>query len=106
MNPHSHEVGWNLLIYGKKRWKLKSPLFLSTHVCLQEAGELIWIPEHWTHEVVSLEDSFGVALQGIGGGPPPALLASLAAAAIFVIIILGCCCIKIKRGIAGKEKPL
>ena len=69
---------------------MRRPLSLERHTCVQRAGELLWIPDHWPHAVTSLDDSFGVAFQGRdddfdGSGPPREALALLGGASIFAL---------------------
>ena len=90
--PHSHGKGWNLLIYGTKRWTLSSPLYFEEHVCTQRAGELIWIPDHWEHQVENLEHSVGVAFQTRDTSPPPAMLVMLAGGSLVLWGLCCCCC--------------
>lgn len=50
-------ASWNLLVSGRKRWRLwppasECPSGAPTHVFVQDEGEAIWIPEGWWHDVV------------------------------------------------------
>ena len=89
---HSHTDGWNALIHGRKRWffyppeelpPLDFPVYrgqfaweretypaikansqLSAPLeCLQEAGDIVYIPEGWFHATSNLGETIGVAAQ-------------------------------------------
>ena len=78
---------WNALVYGRKQWYLLPPPHavysidhplawvkdslpsLSAHVleCVQEQGDVIYVPELWGHGVVNLEESIGFASEFLFG---------------------------------------
>ena len=78
---HSHIDAWNALVHGRKRWFVLPPLkgYYSTkpvlewmedgynHVkpfeFIQEAGDIVYIPRHWTHAVLNLQESVGIAVE-------------------------------------------
>jgi len=87
---HKHADGWNLQIYGKKRWLLYPPEqmpprhYPTNHVsvsdwldqtfptlpperrplsCTVQPDELLYIPESWYHATLNIGDSVGVAAQ-------------------------------------------
>ena len=78
---HSHIDSWNTLVHGRKRWFVFPPLkgYYSTkpilewmedgynHVepieFIQEAGDIAYIPRHWGHAVLNLQESVGVAVE-------------------------------------------
>ena len=83
-SPHFHNSALNLLVFGEKLWLLYPPLtaFYSTkHVhswfredynrlssngvtplkCLQQPGDIIWVPDMWGHGVIYTKDSVGIA---------------------------------------------
>jgi len=86
---HAHTEGWNALLHGRKRWFLYPPYVLpplqypvykgqmewvttlypqikanpglpQPLECIQEAGDLIFIPEGWFHATINLEETIGV----------------------------------------------
>ena len=80
---HFHETAYNAALVGRKRWffrppshvfwsrkpvlrwfqeeysKLKQPLF----ECVQEPGDIIYVPEGYGHAVLNLEESLAVAME-------------------------------------------
>ena len=83
-SPHFHNSALNLLVFGEKLWLLYPPsvAFYSTkHVhswfredysqllsdgvaplkCLQQPGDVIWVPDMWGHGVIYTKDSVGIA---------------------------------------------
>ena len=86
---HAHTAAWNGLVYGRKRWFLFPPLSVpygpesglsmpqwvrevydkpgALRVrpleCVQQAGEVMFVPAEWHHGILNLEDSVGVAVQ-------------------------------------------
>lgn len=80
--PHFHNAAWNGLIWGRKRWWLFPPKnafftaagvgahsWASEHssepalVCVQEAGDVLFVPRLWGHAVVNEAMSVAVALE-------------------------------------------
>jgi hypothetical protein len=85
--PHFHGRAANTLLVGVKLWLVWPPaqaFFADEHVrtwhvglrnastiaarppplqFLQEAGDLVVLPEHWGHAVINLADSIAVALE-------------------------------------------
>jgi hypothetical protein len=85
--PHFHGAAANQLLVGVKLWLLYPPrhaFFADAHVrswyeglrngshpgvrppplqFLQEAGDLVYLPEHWGHAVVNLADTVAIALE-------------------------------------------
>ena len=73
----------NTIVHGKKQWYIQPPMssvYSRTHPikwhatrtaddesnypvlsCVQEAGDVFFVPEMWAHAVVNLEDSIGYA---------------------------------------------
>ncbi|XP_065839382.1 uncharacterized protein [Oscarella lobularis] len=81
---HFHGSAWNSLIYGKKRWFLYPPpsAFYSKRPvwewyrteyqsdameCVQEAGDVLYVPDMWGHGVINLQESVGFASEFIYG---------------------------------------
>jgi hypothetical protein len=89
-HPHVHAGAWNALVHGRKRWILWAPSVLKEHAVnvsmpaleffteilpkmserseqlyefIQEAGEIVYIPDHWGHAVLNLEPSVGASRQ-------------------------------------------
>ena len=85
---HQHADAWNCVAYGRKRWGLLSPSSEymtptdSTHVwwssvrprlleqgfdglqeCVQEAGDLLYVPSAWLHSVYNLRTTVSLAVQ-------------------------------------------
>eukprot|EP00300_Choanocystis_sp_HF-7_P016618 c19467_g1_i3.p1 GENE.c19467_g1_i3~~c19467_g1_i3.p1 ORF type:complete len:600 (+),score=70.84 c19467_g1_i3:333-2132(+) len=83
--PHFHFTAANVLIHGRKRWFLFPPgrSFYSTRQpydwiqtdypelvqankapfeCIQVPGDLLYVPEGWTHSTISVKDTIGYAL--------------------------------------------
>lgn len=75
--PHSHGPAFNVLVFGRKQWHLsppaedsysrESPLRGSLRPAgcslMQRAGEVLFVPRHWTHQVLNLEESAGLAVE-------------------------------------------
>ena len=80
--PHFHTHSWNLLLYGRRRWFLFPPntaFYSRQHPldwyrdsvmlkqyedreylgCLQDSGDLLYIPDMWGQAVLSLRESVG-----------------------------------------------
>jgi hypothetical protein len=82
-NPHFHHTTWNALVTGRKRWWIWPPgaSFYSTRhpfywyweesdrharddqafQCMQEAGDVFFLPDEWGHAVVNVNDAVAVA---------------------------------------------
>ena len=76
---HLHIDAWNCLVYGEKRWFLMPPfqgayssmpiqqwvdkLYPSMQVieCTQRAGDILYVPKYWSHAVLNLKESIGIA---------------------------------------------
>ena len=82
---HAHRDAFNALIFGRKRWFLLPPdrsLYSTTPVatwlasaaalpegalqCVQEAGDVVFVPRGWAHAVLNLRTSVGVAVEASG----------------------------------------
>lgn len=90
---HHHQAAINALAFGRKRWLLKPPsraawssqpslewagsvdagYSLDTTAskrqvlhCVQEAGDVLVLPEHWAHATVNEDVSVGVAFEFLG----------------------------------------
>ena len=85
--PHYHADAWNALAHGRKRWFLYPPddaLYTSqpSYVflegggmddalaregalrpleCVQEAGDVMFVPDFWGHMILNLRESVGIA---------------------------------------------
>ena len=80
--PHFHAHQWNLLLYGRRKWFLFPPnkaFYSRQHVldwyresvmlspyedreymgCIQDSGDLLYIPDMWGQAVLSLRESIG-----------------------------------------------
>ena len=87
-NFHQHADAWNCVVFGRKRWGLlpaasefhwpvlSSPLwwervrprlldegFPYLHECVQEAGDVLFVPGSWYHSVENLMTSVSLAVQ-------------------------------------------
>ncbi len=85
---HQHWAAWNCVAYGRKRWALLPPSsgyaspvgssrawmahvrprlldggFGELRECVQEAGDLLYVPGGWHHSVLNLMDSVSLAVQ-------------------------------------------
>jgi len=76
---HFHNSAVNSLVFGRKLWFLLPPARqvwsnepIYQHLlrtgglpdsikCIQEAGDLMFVPDQWTHGVINLAESIGVA---------------------------------------------
>ena len=82
---HFHDDALNFLLYGRKVWRLQPPAARAylrqrgvtlpqTSVCVQSAGDAIFIPSLWSHETNNVGDVLGFAMEFPGS--PQALLIS------------------------------
>ena len=82
---HTHVAAWNALVAGKKLWNIHAPARAITRLdspraqaarfskqdqeldapyrCVQNAGDILIIPYMWSHSVVNLQESIGIAVQ-------------------------------------------
>ena len=81
---HQHSSAWNALVFGAKRWYLLPPnldyrlqyasmgrwvrdvlpkLPYAALECTQRAGEVLFVPEGWSHGVVNLANSVGIVFE-------------------------------------------
>ena len=80
---HFHVNAANILVYGRKRWFLSHPndaTYSREHVvewlerkggydqsrvleCVQQPGDLIFVPTSWGHAVLNLQTSIGAAFE-------------------------------------------
>jgi hypothetical protein len=81
---HAHVTAWNALLFGYKRWFLLPPghfygptsiamtrwmrehagAFADTMLeCVQEPGEVLFVPQHWYHAVLNISDCVGIAVE-------------------------------------------
>jgi ribosomal protein L16 Arg81 hydroxylase len=80
---HFHSNAVNMLIHGRKRWTLFAPrhrLYSTKHIvqwskedlprmqgkamhCMQEPGDVLFIPEQWGHGTENLAESVGYAME-------------------------------------------
>ena len=37
--------------------------------CIQQAGEVMYVPDHWPHEIFNLEPTVGIQAMYVGDGP-------------------------------------
>mmetsp|Transcript_41396 Transcript_41396/g.74324 ORF Transcript_41396/g.74324 Transcript_41396/m.74324 type:complete len:85 (-) Transcript_41396:103-357(-) len=76
---HHHPAAINTLYYGRKLWFLLPPAeggwsneapyrtllrtggYPDAKTCVQEAGDLLFVPTDWSHATLCLSDSVGVA---------------------------------------------
>ncbi|KAK1742314.1 hypothetical protein QTG54_006879 [Skeletonema marinoi] len=71
---HKHKAAMFMLLVGKKKWYMTAsddlkgvvdthPGFyqeLSSHKCIQQAGEVLFVPNDWYHEIFNLEYTLGI----------------------------------------------
>ena len=79
---HFHSHAWNWLVHGRKKWYLLPPrhaTYAQRHInaggllppelvrhaitCVQEAGEVVFVPHSWGHATRNLEPSIGWATE-------------------------------------------
>ena len=81
---HFHQDAFNALAVGTKRWVLRPPseatlstehplswlrrnsqqlLAEGTKSCTQSAGDVLYVPDSWSHLVLNLEESVAVAVE-------------------------------------------
>ena len=79
---HFHSHAWNWLVHGRKKWYLLPPrhaTYAQRHInaggllppdlvrhavtCVQEAGEVMFVPHSWGHATRNLEPSIGWATE-------------------------------------------
>ena len=85
---HFHNAALNTLVYGRKRWFMLSKYdaynsrtaalhwFRGSRggydtlkkteqlfECIQQPGDVIYVPESWAHSVINVETSVGVAME-------------------------------------------
>ncbi|EGD77594.1 hypothetical protein PTSG_08691 [Salpingoeca rosetta] len=87
---HVHSGSWNALVYGRKRWFLLPPplaIYSKQHPhdfideqlpalrargavleCIQESGDVVFVPEMWAHAVLNEAESIGFASEFAWGG--------------------------------------
>ncbi len=78
---HLHIDAWNCLVFGEKRWFLAPPgdgVYSSMPIsewienvlptmnqqfleCRQYAGDILYVPKHWSHAVLNTQESIGIA---------------------------------------------
>ena len=68
---HKHNAAFFFLVKGQKKWYMASSGFVtepthpafyttkSTHKCIQQPGEILYVPEQWYHEIFNLEYTAG-----------------------------------------------
>lgn len=65
---HAHSMALFSHLHGSKFWILFPPHTISDdrqeqRQCLIQSGEMIFIPEGWTHATYNVEDAVGMSLQ-------------------------------------------
>ncbi|XP_065176119.1 jmjC domain-containing protein 8-like [Sycon ciliatum] len=81
---HYHCPALNIMAYGRKRWTLYPPAsahYSTVHplhvrtrpqtprykpeplACVQYAGEMLFIPKHWAHSTVNIDQAIGIAVE-------------------------------------------
>eukprot|EP00055_Hartaetosiga_balthica_P015073 m.86761 g.86761 ORF g.86761 m.86761 type:complete len:768 (-) comp8771_c0_seq2:285-2588(-) len=95
---HVHSGAWNALVFGRKRWYLVPPAHAFYSIehprdfveevlpglktakavleCVQESGDVLFVPEMWSHAILNEAESIGFASEFAWGGnvfsiPPP-----------------------------------
>lgn len=70
---HKHNAAFFLLLVGRKKWYMAAssppleepthPEFYTTkssHKCIQQPGEILYVPDEWYHEIFNLEYTAGI----------------------------------------------
>jgi len=79
LSAHKHGDAWNHVIYGRKKWFLTAPSITTNLVhisasdahtyinhsedaleCLQFPGEILFVPQNWTHATVNMDETVSV----------------------------------------------
>lgn len=83
---HFHTHAYNVLVHGRKKWALMPPragLYSTQHIqvwrksteykqmraagdlleCIQEPGDVLYVPTAWAHGVLNLDTSVGYAME-------------------------------------------
>lgn len=71
---HHHKDAWNGLVFGEKHWWFYPPAFAvsstkissnwdSIYFCKQLPGDLMYVPDSWSHAVYNAEFSSAVAIE-------------------------------------------
>jgi tetratricopeptide (TPR) repeat protein len=81
---HQHTAAWNALLFGYKRWFLLPPFHFygpttiamhawastwrerfgsSLYECVQQPGEVLFVPQYWYHAVLNVSDCVGIAVE-------------------------------------------
>ncbi|KAJ1459191.1 hypothetical protein M885DRAFT_495718 [Pelagophyceae sp. CCMP2097] len=84
---HLHNAAWSALVYGSKRWSFLPPAYAvvsNVHIvaweadrvagsredlelvplmCVQRAGDVMVVPELWSHGILNLDDTVSVATE-------------------------------------------
>ena len=83
---HFHRAAFNVLVYGRKRWLLKPPAeaeYSTEHPkfafdaaatsasaeysCQQESGDVVFVPDGWSHATLNMAESIGFASEFVWG---------------------------------------
>ena len=80
---HVHIDAWNCLVYGEKRWFLMPPFkgvysampvmqwvksqysSINAIECVQQEGDVLYVPKYWSHAVLNTKESVGIAREFI-----------------------------------------
>jgi tetratricopeptide (TPR) repeat protein len=81
---HQHTAAWNALLFGYKRWFLLPPFHFygpttiamdawarswrerfgsGLYECVQQPGEVLFVPQYWYHAVLNVSDCVGIAVE-------------------------------------------
>jgi len=81
---HQHTAAWNALLFGYKRWFLLPPFHFhgpttitmrewastwrerfgsALYECVQQPGEVLFVPQYWYHAVLNVSDCVGIAVE-------------------------------------------